>query len=241
MDNGWYRKKIELEVLQIIEKRLKAHQMNASRAKEIAGYILDTLHPQMDINQIHAVVQNFDDHFPELIPVVLKVSQDYEDRVKKVVTVYEGSRPKLVTRMPGSARMPADFEMRERETEIWQKQKQARVEELLEGGEMNNSEDRAYLTTLLGREPLTTTDYEENQRRLRLLEKFERTRTDIGRAFIYQNSESKPIGQRHLLLSEGDLKFYGISTGQAQEAFGRGWDEVAVNQLPKQNQGNPKP
>lgn len=40
----------------------------------------------MDINQIHAVVQNFDDHFPELFPVVVQASNDYEKQFKKAVT-----------------------------------------------------------------------------------------------------------------------------------------------------------
>lgn len=85
MDTEEYRKKIEKEVLEIIEEKLKARQMNAQRAKEIAQYILQTLHPHMNINQIHSVAQSFDDHFPELIPVVVQVAQDYEDKVKKIV------------------------------------------------------------------------------------------------------------------------------------------------------------
>ena len=91
MDTEEYRKKIELEILEIIEQKLKARQMNAQRAKEVAQYVLGTLRPHMDINQIHAVVQNFDDHFPELIPVVLQVSNDYEEQVKKVVTEHVGN------------------------------------------------------------------------------------------------------------------------------------------------------
>lgn len=91
MDTEDYRKKIELEILEIIEQKLKAREMNAQRAKEVAQYVLATLHPHMDINQIHAVVQNFDDHFPELIPVVLQVSNDYEEQVKKVVTEHVGN------------------------------------------------------------------------------------------------------------------------------------------------------
>lgn len=86
MDTEKYRKKIELEILEIIEQKLKARQMNAQRAREIAQYVLSALHLHMDINQIHAVVQNFDDHFPELIPVVLQISNDYEKQVKKAVT-----------------------------------------------------------------------------------------------------------------------------------------------------------
>lgn len=91
MDTEEYRKKIELEVLKIIEQKLKARQMNAERAREIARYVLQALHPRMDINQIHAVVQNFDDHFPELIPIVIKVSNDYEEKVKEVVGEHVGN------------------------------------------------------------------------------------------------------------------------------------------------------
>lgn len=85
MDTENYRQKIELEILQIIEDKLKSHQMDATRAKEIARYILGSLHPNMSLNQIYEIVQNFDDHFSELVPIVLEVSKDYDDRVKKAV------------------------------------------------------------------------------------------------------------------------------------------------------------
>lgn len=91
MDTEEYRKKIEKEVLEIIEERLKAREMNAERAREIARYILDTLQPHMSLNQIHQIVQKFDDHFPELAPVVIEVSKDYEERIKSVVTEHVGS------------------------------------------------------------------------------------------------------------------------------------------------------
>ena len=85
MDDEEYRKKIELEILQIIEDGLKVRKMDANRAREIAAYILNALHPHMTLNQIHDVVQNFDDHFSELIPVVLEVTRDYEEKVKNAV------------------------------------------------------------------------------------------------------------------------------------------------------------
>lgn len=85
MDTEEYRKKIEEEVLKIIEEKLKSHEMNADRATEIAKYILQSLHPYMDINQIYTVVQNFDDHFPELVPVVVEVTKGYDEKIKKVV------------------------------------------------------------------------------------------------------------------------------------------------------------
>ncbi len=90
MDNEKYRKRIELKILQIIEDRLKAHQMDASRAREIARYIYKVLHPHMTLNQIHDVVQNFDDHFSELVPIVLEVSKDYEEKVKNAVVNHVG-------------------------------------------------------------------------------------------------------------------------------------------------------
>lgn len=90
MDDEEYRKKIELEILQIIKDNLKARQMDENRAKEIATYILNSLHPHMTFNQIHDLVQNFDDHFSELIPVVLEVSRDYEEKVKNAVVNHVG-------------------------------------------------------------------------------------------------------------------------------------------------------
>jgi hypothetical protein len=91
MDTEEYRKKIELEILEIIEEKLKARQMSAQRAKEVAQHVLSTLHPHMDINQIHAVVQNFDDNFPELVPVVLEVSRDYDEKIKNAVVNHVGT------------------------------------------------------------------------------------------------------------------------------------------------------
>lgn len=85
MDTEEYRKKIEKEILDIIEDRLKAQEMNAVKAREIAKYILENLQPHMSLDQIHVVAQNFDDHFPELIPVVLKITNDYDEMVEKTV------------------------------------------------------------------------------------------------------------------------------------------------------------
>ncbi|MCX7928541.1 MAG: hypothetical protein N2558_02550 [Patescibacteria group bacterium] len=85
MDTEEYRKKIELKILEIMEQKLKDGKMNAQRAKEIAKYVLNTLRPYMNLSQIHAVVQEFDDRFPELVPVVLEVSRNYEEQIKEVV------------------------------------------------------------------------------------------------------------------------------------------------------------
>lgn len=90
MDTEEYRKKIEEDILKIIEEKLKAGQINADRAREIARYILNTLHPHMSFDQIYIVVHNFDDHFPELIGAVTPVVNHYEDTVKKIVSDHAG-------------------------------------------------------------------------------------------------------------------------------------------------------
>ncbi|MBN2016231.1 hypothetical protein JW766_05380 [Candidatus Dojkabacteria bacterium] len=91
MDNEDYRKKIELQVLQIIEDGLKSHETNAKRAKEIAAYILDSLHPHMSLEQIHKAVQEFDDHFSELVPIVLEANRERDERIKKAIANHAGN------------------------------------------------------------------------------------------------------------------------------------------------------
>jgi len=86
MNTEEYRKKVEKEILDIIEERLKAREMNAARAREIASYILSSLHPHMTLDQIQTAAQNFDEHFSELIPVVLQITSDYDNLVKKTVS-----------------------------------------------------------------------------------------------------------------------------------------------------------
>lgn len=45
MDPEAYRKKLELDILKIIEEKLRNGQMDAERAKSIARMVLDKLHP----------------------------------------------------------------------------------------------------------------------------------------------------------------------------------------------------
>ena len=81
-----YRKKIEKEVLEIMEQRLIDGEMNAERARDIAKFILNALYPHMPIDEIYKVVQTFDDHFPELVAVVIPVANEYEEKVRDIVT-----------------------------------------------------------------------------------------------------------------------------------------------------------
>lgn len=88
MDSEEYRRKIEEDILRLIEKKLIARQIDANRARQIAQLVLNTLHPQMTLNQIYDAVQKLDDNFPELASVVLSVNNDYDEKVKQVANEY---------------------------------------------------------------------------------------------------------------------------------------------------------
>lgn len=86
MDNPEeYRKKLELEILKVIEQKLRNGQMNAQRAKAIARMVLQKLSPPLSIEQIHAIAPTLDDYFKELATAVLFVLQDHDKEVSRVV------------------------------------------------------------------------------------------------------------------------------------------------------------
>lgn len=85
MDSEEYRKKIERDILEIIESKLRTGQMNAERAREIARFVLESFRPHMTLDEIYKVAPTLDKHFKELIPVVLQVATDYEQKVKQIV------------------------------------------------------------------------------------------------------------------------------------------------------------
>jgi len=86
MDPEVYRKKIESDILKIIEEKLKNGQMDAVRAKEIARMLLDRLHPPLTLEQIYTIVPTLDDNFNELISVTLPVMQEHDEKVRMIVT-----------------------------------------------------------------------------------------------------------------------------------------------------------
>ena len=86
MDAEEYRKKIEEDILKIIEDKLLARQMDAQRARAIARMVLDKLHPPLTLEQIYRIVPTLDDHFKELAEAVLPVIQEHDVRVSKIVS-----------------------------------------------------------------------------------------------------------------------------------------------------------
>ena len=85
MDPEEYRKKLELEILEVMEEKLKKGQMNVDRAKSIARLVLDKLCPPLTIEQIHQIAPTLGDEFKELSKAILPVMLDHEEENKIVV------------------------------------------------------------------------------------------------------------------------------------------------------------
>ncbi|MCL5114018.1 MAG: hypothetical protein M1372_02505 [Patescibacteria group bacterium] len=86
MDSEGYRKKLEQDILAIIEEKLKNGQMDAERAKGIARLVLDKLHPPLTLEQIYEIAPTLDDHFKELATAVLPVVQEHDAKIRDIVT-----------------------------------------------------------------------------------------------------------------------------------------------------------
>lgn len=86
MDPEEIRKKLELDILQVIEQKLTSGEMNVERAQAIARMVLDRLHPPLSLEQIYTVAPTLDDEFAELATAVLPVLEMHEDEVKRVVS-----------------------------------------------------------------------------------------------------------------------------------------------------------
>lgn len=90
-----YRKKLELDILTIMEEKLQNGEMDADRARAIARMLLDKLHPPLTLEQIHQIAPTLDDHFAELVRAILPVIQDHEEEVRKIVSEHAGKLIKL--------------------------------------------------------------------------------------------------------------------------------------------------
>lgn len=86
MDPEEYRNKIADEILKIIEDKLTSNQMDAERARKIAKYIVDTLQPNMTIDQMRAAVLNYDKNFSELATVAMGEKNEYDEKIKEIVS-----------------------------------------------------------------------------------------------------------------------------------------------------------
>ena len=90
-----YRKKLELDILKIMEEKLRNGQMDAERAKAIARMVLDKLHPPLTLEQIYQIVPTLDDHFTELAAAVLPVMHEHDARVSEIIAQHAGKLIKM--------------------------------------------------------------------------------------------------------------------------------------------------
>lgn len=88
MDAEEYRKKLELDILKIIEEKLTKGEMDVARAQAIARMVLQKLHPPLTLEQIHQIAPSLDDHFTELAQAVLPVIKDHQIEVEKIVEAH---------------------------------------------------------------------------------------------------------------------------------------------------------
>lgn len=95
MDAEAYRKKLELDILRIMEEKLRNGEMDAQRAKKIAQMLLEKLHPPLTLEQIHQIAPTLDDHFQELTKAVLPVLKDHEEEVRNIVSQHAQKLIKL--------------------------------------------------------------------------------------------------------------------------------------------------
>lgn len=85
MDAEEYRKKLEQDILSIIEEKLRNGQMDAARARAIARMVLDKLHPPLTLEQIYSIAPTLDDEFSELSRAVLPIISAHDEEIKNTV------------------------------------------------------------------------------------------------------------------------------------------------------------
>jgi hypothetical protein len=90
MDAEEYRKKIERDILVILEEKLRKGQMDAHRVQAIARMVLDKLHPPLTLEQIYAIAPTLDDEFSELSRAVLPITKEHDEKVRNIVSEHAG-------------------------------------------------------------------------------------------------------------------------------------------------------
>lgn len=75
------REQIELEIVELIRRKLESGEITEGRAKQLAQRALDVLKPGMNFDQLYKAIPTLDDTMPELAPVVLPHIKDYEVNV----------------------------------------------------------------------------------------------------------------------------------------------------------------
>jgi hypothetical protein len=77
------RQSVELKAVELIKTRLENGTITEDRAQELSQLVLDTIHPNMSVEELYRAIPKLDDTAPELSPVVLPVVRQYEQTVGK--------------------------------------------------------------------------------------------------------------------------------------------------------------
>ena len=109
MDAEEYRKKIEQDILKILEEKLKRGEMDAERAQAIARMVLDKLHPPLTLEQIYAIAPTLDDEFSELSRAVLPIMNAHDEEIKSTVLQH-------VEKLIGSGKLDEAYKALKEET-----------------------------------------------------------------------------------------------------------------------------
>lgn len=86
MDPEDYRKKLEVDILKIIEEKLQKGEMDVIRAQTIAKMVLFKLHPPLSLEQIYEIAPTLDDEFIELSMTIAPIIKAQRGEIEKVVT-----------------------------------------------------------------------------------------------------------------------------------------------------------
>lgn len=79
-----------MDILAVIEEKLRSGEMDVEKAKSIAIMVLEKLHPPLTLEQIYKIAPTLDDQFTELARAVLPVIAAHNKEVSKIVADHAG-------------------------------------------------------------------------------------------------------------------------------------------------------
>ncbi len=72
------RQQVEVQVVELIKKKLADGSMTEERAQQASQVVLDTLKPGMTMDELYRAIAKLDDTVQELAPIVLPKMKQYE-------------------------------------------------------------------------------------------------------------------------------------------------------------------
>jgi len=79
------RQQIELQVVELIKKKLADGSMTEERAQQASQIVLSTLKPGMSFEELYQAVGRLDDTVQELAPIVVPLMKQYERDIVKPI------------------------------------------------------------------------------------------------------------------------------------------------------------